>query len=127
MTTKAVVFNLGIIWDELIHGDLYFDTIKKIKSPKRNLYIFNLDDYKIRDPNVNPISKNSLFEMMYKDPSKRLELSETKKRLSLQKYIALEIKKQNWTNKMIPYLFYVIFLYKKFILYFDYIRRLFYS
>lgn len=38
MTSKAVVFNLGIIWDELIHGDLYFDTIKKIKSAKRIYY-----------------------------------------------------------------------------------------
>jgi hypothetical protein len=40
MTTKAVVFNLGIIWDELIHGSLYFDTVKQIKSQKRNLLYF---------------------------------------------------------------------------------------
>lgn len=50
--------------------------------------IFNLDEFKVRDHKLNPILKNTLFEMMNKEPSKRLELGETKRRLSLQKYIA---------------------------------------
>ena len=39
---------------------------------------------------MNPILKNTLFEMMNKEPSKRLELVEAKRRLSLQKYITAE-------------------------------------
>jgi hypothetical protein len=49
--------------------------LNRLKVKNVIYYILFLDDYKIRDPNVNPISKNSLFEMMYKDPVKRLELS----------------------------------------------------
>jgi hypothetical protein len=41
----------------------------------------------VRAEKLNPILKNTLFEMMSKDPSKRLELMEAKRRLSLQKYI----------------------------------------
>jgi len=47
----------------------------------------------VRDAKLNPILKNTLFEMMNKEPLKRLELHETKRRLSLQKYIASESKK----------------------------------
>jgi hypothetical protein len=39
---------------------------------------------------MNPILKNTLFEMMSKDANKRLELLEAKRRLSLQKYISSE-------------------------------------
>ena len=52
-----------------------------------------LDEFKVRDAKLNPILKNTLFEMMNKDSTKRLELNETKRRLSLQKYIASESKK----------------------------------
>ena len=55
--------------------------------------LLTLDEFKVRDARLNPILKNTLFEMMNKDPSKRLELHETKRRLSLQKYIASESKK----------------------------------
>ena len=44
----------------------------------------------MRDAKLNPILKNTLFEMMSKDGEKRLELNEVKRRLSLQKYIAAE-------------------------------------
>ena len=49
-----------------------------------------LDEFKVRDAKLNPILKNTLFEMMSKDGEKRLELNEVKRRLSLQKYIAAE-------------------------------------
>jgi len=44
----------------------------------------------VRGEKLNPILKNTLFEMMNKEPSKRLELVEAKRRLSLQKYITAE-------------------------------------
>lgn len=50
----------------------------------------NLDEFKVRDTKLNPILKNTLFEMMSKDAEKRLELNEVKRRLSLQKYITSE-------------------------------------
>jgi hypothetical protein len=44
----------------------------------------------VRGEKLNPILKNTLFEMVNKDPTKRLELSEAKRRLSLQRYITAE-------------------------------------
>lgn len=41
---------------------------------------------------MNPILKNTLFEMMSKDVEKRLDLLEAKRRLSLQRYITSEGK-----------------------------------
>ena len=49
-----------------------------------------LVEFKVRGEKLNPILKNTLFEMMNKEPSKRLELVEAKRRLSLQKYITAE-------------------------------------
>ena len=91
-TDKSIVFSLAVIWDELIHGEVYFKTLKDIENAQRKNLI-NADEFKVRDSKLNPILKNTLFEMMNKDPSKRLELQETKRRLSLQKYIASESKK----------------------------------
>jgi hypothetical protein len=91
-TDKSIVFSLAVIWDELIHGEVYFKTMKDIENAQRKNLI-NADEFKVRDSKLNPILKNTLFEMMNKDPSKRLELQETKRRLSLQKYIASESKK----------------------------------
>lgn len=51
---------------------------------------FYVDEFKVRGEKLNPILKNTLFEMMNKEPSKRLELIEAKRRLSLQKYITVE-------------------------------------
>lgn len=48
------------------------------------------DDYKVRNPRINPIFKNSLFEMLNKDPTKRINFNEVRGRLSLQKYIHRE-------------------------------------
>lgn len=84
-TEKSIVFTLAVIWDELIHSQLYFKSMKDIESSQF--------EFKVRDTKLNPILKNTLFEMMNKDPLKRLELHETKRRLSLQKYIASESKK----------------------------------
>ena len=50
----------------------------------------NVDEFKVRDTELNPILKNTLFEMMSKDSDKRIELIEAKKRLSLQKFITSE-------------------------------------
>lgn len=82
-------------------------TSSQLKTSKTNNVIIFLisDEFKVRDAKLNPILKNTLFEMMNKDSMKRLELNETKRRLSLQKYIASESKK--WLNS-INYLF-VIF------------------
>ena len=48
---------------------------------------------------MNPILKNTLFEMMNKEPSKRLDLIEAKRRLSLQKYITTEGKSSITTTQ----------------------------
>lgn len=53
-------------------------------------YFITVDEFKVRDTRLNPILKNTLFEMMSKDPTKRLELGEAKRRLSLQRYILSE-------------------------------------
>lgn len=62
---------------------------KKSKTLKVNILLF-LDEFKVRGDKLNPILKNTLFEMMNKEPTKRLELGEAKRRLSLQKYITSE-------------------------------------
>ena len=70
-------------------------TSSQLKTSKtNNVLIFLIsDEFKVRDAKLNPILKNTLFKMMNKDSMKRLELNETKRRLSLQKYIASESKK----------------------------------
>lgn len=78
-TIKSVVFTLAVIWDELIHYELYYKTTADVE----NLAF----EYKVRDTSLNPILRNTLFEMMSKDPAKRLDLGEAKRRLSLQRYI----------------------------------------
>ena len=50
----------------------------------------NVDDYKVRNTVMNPIYKNALFEMIKKDPSRRITFKEIKQRLSLQKYINMD-------------------------------------
>lgn len=44
----------------------------------------------MRNNKLNPIFKNSLFEMLSKDPKRRIDLNEVKRRLSLQKFITIE-------------------------------------
>lgn len=63
---KSVVFTLAVIWDELIHYEIYY---KKVEDIENLAY-----EYKVRDTSLNPILRNTLFEMMSKDPTKRLEL-----------------------------------------------------
>lgn len=86
---KSVVFTLAVIWDELIHYEIYFKTSSEVENVSRTQFN-NLDEFKVRDTRLNPILKNTLFEMMSKDASKRLELAEAKRRLSLQRYILSE-------------------------------------
>lgn len=85
-TLKSVVFTLAIIWDELIHYENYYKTTADIENLACTYY-YNVDEYKVRDTSLNPILRNTLFEMMSKDPNKRLEIGEAKRRLSLQRYI----------------------------------------
>lgn len=72
-TLKAVVFSLAVIWDELIHYEIYYKKIEDIENLACNFVII-LDEYKVRDTSLNPILRNTLFEMMSKDPNKRLDL-----------------------------------------------------
>lgn len=65
-TMKSVVFTLAVIWDELIHYEIYYKTTADIENPGY--------EYKVRDTSLNPILRNTLFEMMSKDQSKRLDL-----------------------------------------------------
>lgn len=83
---KSVVFTLAVIWDELIHYEIYYKSPADIENLACN-YNYNLDEYKVRDTTLNPILRNTLFEMMSKDQNKRLDLGEAKRRLSLQRYI----------------------------------------
>jgi hypothetical protein len=53
----------------------------------------------VRGEKLNPILKNTLFEMMNKEPSKRLDIVEAKRRLSLQKYITSEVRSQTVSSK----------------------------
>lgn len=86
---KSVVFTLAVIWDELIHYEIYFKSNEEIENLSRTHLSYS-DEFKVRDTRLNPILKNTLFEMMSKDPSKRIELAEAKRRLSLQRYILSE-------------------------------------
>lgn len=43
---------------------------------------------------MNPIFKNTLFEMLYKDANKRVTLKEVKDRVLLQKQIRREERKK---------------------------------
>lgn len=58
-TLKSIVFTLGTIWDEMIHYETYFKS--NIEVENNNL------DFRVRDNKMNPILKNTLFEMMAKD------------------------------------------------------------
>lgn len=41
-TEKSIVFTLAVIWDELIHGQLYFKSMKDIESSQCNyLFLFS--------------------------------------------------------------------------------------
>ena len=51
--------------------------------------ILNLDEFKVRNNRLNPIFKNTLFQMLTKDQKRRLEFNEIKRRLSLQKFISI--------------------------------------
>lgn len=53
-------------------------------------YYFKIDEFKVRDGKMNPILKNTLFEMMSKNAEKRLELGQARRRLNLQRYISAE-------------------------------------
>ena len=44
---------------------------------------------------MNPIFKNMLFEMILRDPVKRQDFNEIKRRLSLQRYITTDAKKKS--------------------------------
>lgn len=57
-TKKSVVFNLGVILDELIHGSTFFKNVEEILN--------NFYEFKVRGDKLNPILKNTLFEMMNK-------------------------------------------------------------
>jgi hypothetical protein len=35
-TEKSCVFNLAVIWDEMLHGDLYFHSIEDVENPACN-------------------------------------------------------------------------------------------
>lgn len=50
----------------------------------------NPDEYRVRNNRTNPIFKNSLFEMLSKDPRRRIAFTEIRRRLSLQQFIVLE-------------------------------------
>lgn len=65
------------------------DLCNKFQTLKVYFYQY-LDEFRVRGEKLNPILKNTLFEMMSKESSKRLELIEAKRRLSLQKYITAE-------------------------------------
>lgn len=88
-TKKSCVFCLGVILDELIHGSTFFKSIEEIQNLQSKICP-NIVEFKVRGDKLNPILKNTLFEMMNKEPNKRLDLLEAKRRLSLQKYISSE-------------------------------------
>lgn len=52
--------------------------------------ILLLDEYKVRNPRVNAIFKNTLFEMMARDFRRRIGFTEVRRRLSLQHFIVVE-------------------------------------
>jgi hypothetical protein len=51
----------------------FSDQWNKFKILKVNFLLF-LVEFKVRGDKLNPILKNTLFEMMNKEPSKRLDL-----------------------------------------------------
>lgn len=86
LSEKSCVFNVGMIWDEMIHGSTFFKSSGDIESTNV--------EFKIRNNKLNPIFKNALFEMVAKEPTKRQEFAEIKRRLSLQRFITSDDKKK---------------------------------
>jgi hypothetical protein len=64
------------------------------------MHSHNLDEFKVRDNSLNPIIRNTIFEMMAKDPAKRLEFKEAERRLSLQRYIVSEGRSGTTTSRI---------------------------
>jgi len=80
ISSRSIVFSLGVIWDELIHRALFFSTITEVENPQVH--------YEVRNGQISPIIKNLLVDMLTKDPEERLELAAVRKRLALQKYVS---------------------------------------
>ena len=70
---KSIVFSLGVILDELIHGNNFFKSTDELQNTQSN-WLIDLVEFRVRGEKMNPILKNTLFEMMTRDPNKRLEL-----------------------------------------------------
>jgi hypothetical protein len=45
---ETLVWNLGVIFDEMIHGELYFKTKRDLMDPQSNLHN-NSESYRFRD------------------------------------------------------------------------------
>ena len=85
-SSKAVIFSLGLIWDEIFHHTPYYSSIADIKDPE-SIFFLILVKYDVRNQNINPIIKNLLADMLIRDPDERLGWAEARKRVSLQKYV----------------------------------------
>lgn len=91
---KSCVFNIAVIWDEILHGDLYFHSTDEIENAACN-FPYNSDEYRVRNNRINPIFKNCLFDMLTKDSRRRMAFTEIRRRLSLQQFIVLEEEGQH--------------------------------
>lgn len=79
---RSSVFNIASIWDELLHSDMYFRSGEDIENPAI--------EYRVRNNRINSIFKNTMFEMMAKDPKRRIPFGEIKRRLALQQFIGAD-------------------------------------
>lgn len=83
---SSIVFNLGLIWDEFLHGRPFFKTVSEIESDACNYYSYAVE-YKVRNNRIAPITKNLLYQMLNKLPEDRVPLKNITDRLGLMTHL----------------------------------------
>lgn len=59
-------------------------------QPQDVIISINSVDFKVRNPRLNPIYKNTIYELMFKDPKRRITLADALKRISLHQFIKID-------------------------------------
>lgn len=72
---ETLIWNLGVIFDEMIHGELYFKTKRDLMDPQSNLHN-NSESYRFRDSEQSEEVQLILTSLLSRDPDERPNLSE---------------------------------------------------
>lgn len=79
---SSLVWNIGIVFDELLNEGLYFHTEEDILNPQCN-FPDNSDEYKFVNT-TTPEARKLLTKAMLKDPVQRIDLSNLILNISLE-------------------------------------------